>query len=133
MGTRSLDMTWRIGRQDDASRVARNLVSEVLVPVVAPATVSDAVLMTSELVTNVMMHTPDGCTLGLTYDPALGIVRVEVSDSSPQLLATVRSTPPSDRVGGFGLKLVTRLADKWGHEVDPHRKTVWFELDSAKV
>jgi len=129
MEARSLDMTWTIGRRDDASRIARSLVSEVLHPVVAPTTVADAVLLTSELVTNVMMHTEDACTLALTYDPALGIVRVEVTDTSPQLLATVASTPPNDEIGGFGLKLVTRLAAEWGYELAADRKTVWFELD----
>ena len=133
METRSLDMTWRIGRRDDASRVARNLVSEVLDPVVTPTTVADAVLLTSELVTNVMMHTDDACTLALTFDPSVGVVRVEVSDSSPQLPPTVTSAPSRDRIGGFGLELVTRLATEWGHELDSHRKTVWFELDCARA
>ena len=107
--------------------------SEVLDPIVAPTTVADAVLLTSELVTNVMMHTEDACTLALTYDPTVGIVRVEVTDTSPQLLATVAPTPPNDQFGGFGLKLLTRLAAEWGYELDSDRKTVWFELDRARA
>ena len=107
--------------------------SEVLEPVVAPTTVADAVLLTSELVTNVMMHTEDACTLALTYDPAVGTVRVEVTDTSPNCLPPSRPTPPNDQSGGFGLKLVTRLAAEWGYELDSDRKTVWFELDGARA
>ena len=122
-------MTWTIERRDDASRVARTLIGEALAPVAPSATVADAVLLTSELVTNVMMHTEDDCTLALNFDPAASIVRVEVTDSSPDRPAIVAHEPTVDRIGGFGLKLVARLAAEWGYEVRPHRKTVWFELD----
>jgi anti-sigma regulatory factor (Ser/Thr protein kinase) len=125
-------MTWTIERRDDASRVARTLIGEALAPVAPSGTVADAVLLTSELVSNVMMHTGDDCTLAVNFDPAASTVRVEVTDSSPDRLAIVDHHPSADRVGGFGLELVTRLAAEWGYELRPHHKTVWFELDGAR-
>src|SRR3954453_20046582 len=35
---------------------------------------------------------------------------------------------PADAVGGWGLVLVERLADRWGLERDGDATVVWFEL-----
>lgn len=126
-------MTWTIGRRDDASWVARTLVADALDPVAPPTLVADALLLTSELVTNAMMHTDDAeCTLGLTFDPTQNLVHVEVTDRSPNRLAAAASPSPADRIGGYGMTLVARLADEWGCDTDSHRKTVWFELGGTR-
>ncbi|MGW2032628.1 ATP-binding protein [Streptomyces sp. NPDC001811] len=84
-----------------------------------------AELLTSELVTNALVHTDDDAVLTAVVDP--GGLRVEVRDfvarrPEPHAPAT------DDDTHGRGLLLVRSLADAWG--VRPHEvgKSVWFEL-----
>ncbi|MBG7698871.1 ATP-binding protein [Streptomyces sp. MC1] len=84
-----------------------------------------AELLTSELVTNALVHTDDDAVLTAVVDP--GALRVEVRDfvaRRPELHAP----DTDDDTHGRGLLLVQSLADDWG--VRPHGvgKSVWFEL-----
>ncbi|KMS91144.1 MULTISPECIES: ATP-binding protein [Streptomyces] len=84
-----------------------------------------AELLTSELVTNALVHTDDDAVLTAVVDP--GGLRVEVRDfvaRRPELHAPATD----DDTHGRGLLLVQSLADDWG--VRPHGvgKSVWFEL-----
>ncbi|MGW0993936.1 ATP-binding protein [Streptomyces sp. NPDC002520] len=84
-----------------------------------------AELLTSELVTNALVHTDDDAVLiAVVSQDAL---RVEVRDfvaRRPRLCAP----DTGDGTHGRGLVLVQSLADAWG--VRPHDvgKSVWFEL-----
>ena len=126
----SLYRSWTIRREPDASGVSRQLISEALEPLAAPATVADVALLTSELVTNVMMHTTDICVVSLTFDPAERSVLVGVTDASPARGAAIEPERVAGDVGGFGLRLVDSIAVRWGCEVGVDSKTVWFELDT---
>jgi anti-sigma regulatory factor (Ser/Thr protein kinase) len=85
----------------------------------------DLKLMVSELVTNSCRHAGlsanEGIHLRLGF--AGGGVRVEVEDHG-------RFRPPvapGDNGSGWGLKIVDRLADRWG--IEDHEGTlVWFEM-----
>jgi anti-sigma regulatory factor (Ser/Thr protein kinase) len=85
-----------------------------------------AILLTSELVTNAIVHVGGGVELRVNGDA--GVVRITVRDSSP--------TPPKPRtsddraVTGRGLGLVEQLAARWGTDLttSPRGKEVWFEL-----
>ena len=80
-----------------------------------------AVLLTSELATNAVVHarTPFRVTVMLDDD-----LTVEVSDGSEVL---PRLEPvPIDGESGRGLLLVSRLADRWGSRPEERGKTVWF-------
>lgn len=86
----------------------------------------DAVLMTSELATNALVHAGSPFIVDVSCSDK-GVVRIEVSDSDP--------TPPvpkaavsHESVGGRGLLLVTSLAARWGYHLTRHGKTVWFEV-----
>jgi len=83
-----------------------------------------AELLTSELVTNVVRHAATPVSLALRWDvPRL---RVAVGDGSPTLpVVATRATLG----GGYGLRLVTRLATDWGVTPTPEGKVVWFVLD----
>jgi hypothetical protein len=90
-----------------------------------PAEVSEcAALLTSELVTNAVLHaaTPFTVTLHLMTDR----IRVDVADGSP--------VPPSikdyatDAATGRGLTLFNTLASDWGVQPVIGGKIVWFEL-----
>jgi anti-sigma regulatory factor (Ser/Thr protein kinase) len=88
--------------------------------------VSDAVLLTSELVTNAVVHTRRPCRLSLGFHPAACFLRVDVIDRSRD---QPRVCPPSaGQVGGLGLRIVDATSTRWGTAPRRGGKSVWFEL-----
>lgn len=84
-----------------------------------------AVQLTSELVTNAIVHAPCGSlVVCVTLDDEH--LRVTVLDGSSRL-PQVRDTMPSEGSGG-GLRLVDALATSWGIDAVRGGKAVWFEL-----
>ncbi|MFF5444056.1 ATP-binding protein [Streptomyces sp. NPDC012888] len=85
-----------------------------------------AELLTTELVTNALVHTDQGAEVGIRLDDAR--LRVEVRDSADK-----RPRPyvpiADDGTHGRGLLLVQALADAWGVDPLADGKVVWFELD----
>ncbi|MFD8228901.1 SpoIIE family protein phosphatase [Streptomyces massasporeus] len=93
--------------------------------------VDDAVVLTSELVTNAVVHAGTSAdVLCLRSDEG---ARIEVADHYPEreipLQATAINMGSPDREGGRGLQLCAALAGRWGVEYTPTHKTVWFQLD----
>lgn len=91
--------------------------------------VDDAVLLTSELVTNAVVHA--GTPVQVTCRLAGGAVEVVVSDGLPGRLvpeAPEREAVPSERTGGRGLLLPAALASAWGVAYGRASKAVWFRL-----
>lgn len=93
--------------------------------------VDDAVVLTSELVTNAVVHAGTKAdVLCLRADDG---VRVEVADRYPErevpLLGSPADIAGPDRENGRGLLLCAALASRWGVEYTPTRKNVWFQLD----
>ncbi|MGW0548554.1 ATP-binding SpoIIE family protein phosphatase [Streptomyces altiplanensis] len=87
-----------------------------------------AVLMVSEMVTNVLVHT-DGDALLVaeaTGEPGARRLRVEVADSSDELPHKRR--PGEMASSGRGLILMEMLADTWGVDPRGEGKCIWFEL-----
>lgn len=83
-----------------------------------------AELLTSELVTNALLHAGTDLTVHVERDEDR--VRIAVDDGSD--VAPVLGDPDSDDVGGRGLPLVAILATRWGWEPLPSGKRVWFEV-----
>ncbi|WP_369262739.1 SpoIIE family protein phosphatase [Streptomyces sp. R35] len=93
--------------------------------------VDDAVVLTSELVTNAVVHAGTSAdVLCLRSDDG---VRIEVADRYPEreipLQATAVNMGSPDREGGRGLQLCAALAGRWGVEYTPTHKQVWFQID----
>ncbi|WP_329301953.1 SpoIIE family protein phosphatase [Streptomyces sp. NBC_00659] len=93
--------------------------------------VDDAVVLTSELVTNAVVHAGTSAdVLCLRSDDG---VRIEVADRYPEreipLQATAVNMGSPDREGGRGLQLCAALARRWGVDYTPTHKQVWFQLD----
>ncbi|MET9390584.1 ATP-binding protein [Streptomyces sp. NPDC006624] len=119
----------RLGRADlravpEARRALRELLGHWGRPERSDLT-DVAELLTSELVTNAIVHTDHDALLTATVGPR-GL-RVEVRDfvaRRPRLRVPVAD----EGTNGRGLFLVQSLADAWG--VRPHGvgKAVWFEL-----
>ncbi|MDF3289961.1 MULTISPECIES: ATP-binding protein [Streptomyces] len=97
-----------------------------------PGLVDTAELLTSELVTNALVHTDQGAvfTARLTGG-AEGRLRVEVRDFSARRPKPRQATDHTP--SGRGLLLVKELADAWGVRVQRLGKTVWFELAAASA
>jgi anti-sigma regulatory factor (Ser/Thr protein kinase) len=90
----------------------------------------NAILLTSELVTNSVMHSSSrghGGTITLVIMESTGGLRIEVSDQGSDLSSPVvrGDVYASD---GHGLFLVQTLADQWGYLRDDKGTTVWFWL-----
>ncbi|KMS76103.1 hypothetical protein ACM01_07765 [Streptomyces viridochromogenes] len=93
--------------------------------------VDDAVVLTSELVTNAVVHAGTSAdVLCLRSDEG---VRIEVADRYPEREIPLQGSPVNmgspDREGGRGLQLCAALAGRWGVEYTPTHKQVWFQLD----
>ncbi|MFG3497123.1 ATP-binding protein [Streptomyces sp. NPDC047928] len=84
-----------------------------------------AELLTSELVTNALIHTEHGAVLTATLSTTR--LRVEVRDFAAAM-PTPYAPAIDDGTHGRGLLLVQALADAWGVQSQGVGKVVWFEL-----
>nr|WP_078509092.1 ATP-binding protein [Streptomyces zinciresistens] len=89
-----------------------------------------AELLTSELVTNAIVHTGHEAYLTATLGP--DGLRVEVRDFVARR-PEPRVPDADDGTNGRGLLLVQALADAWGVRTHGVGKAVWFELDAGAV
>ncbi|WP_030778498.1 SpoIIE family protein phosphatase [Streptomyces sp. NRRL S-920] len=91
----------------------------------------DAVVLTSELVTNAVVHA--GTAADVLCLRSADAVRIEVSDHYPEREIPLQQSSANmgspDREGGRGLQLCAALATRWGVEYTPTHKQVWFQLD----
>lgn len=89
----------------------------------------DALLLTSELVTNAVRHGDGEITCRLWPGPE--VLRLEVTDASPAQPETVERGLAAE--SGRGLQIVECVASRWGATTAGHStgKTVWFELDTG--
>jgi serine phosphatase RsbU (regulator of sigma subunit)/anti-sigma regulatory factor (Ser/Thr protein kinase) len=91
--------------------------------------VDDAVLLTSELVTNAVVHA--GTDVQVTCKLAGDAVEVVIRDSHPARMVPgpVRDDRiPAERTGGRGLLLPSALASAWGVSYGTDTKAVWFRM-----
>ncbi|MDP2292212.1 MAG: ATP-binding protein [Actinomycetota bacterium] len=113
-------------RDIHADRIARRAVQGVLRD--APIEpVRDALLLTSELVSNAIRHTPGDCCVAAHYWPHERRLRVDVSDESSHL-PTLPKRPSAEALSGRGMRLLDDIASAWGCTPTPSGKIVWFEL-----
>ncbi|QIP84334.1 SpoIIE family protein phosphatase [Streptomyces sp. Tu 2975] len=93
--------------------------------------VDDAVVLTSELVTNAVVHA--GTSADVLCLRSEDGVRVEVADRYPEREVPIQGAGSAianlDSENGRGLLLCAALASRWGVEYTPTHKTVWFQLD----
>jgi anti-sigma regulatory factor (Ser/Thr protein kinase) len=86
------------------------------------------VLMTSELVTNAVVHA--GSRIDLVVEILARSMRVEVQDQSSKWPEIVELSQ-RDR-HGRGLAIIEKLSDQWGVTATDSGKTVWFVLNQAR-
>ncbi|MFJ9849315.1 SpoIIE family protein phosphatase [Streptomyces sp. NPDC101150] len=90
--------------------------------------VDSAVLMVSEMITNVLMHTDGDALLVAEISGERGSrrIRVDVADGSDEL--PHRRSPGELASSGRGLVLLELLAGAWGVNPRGDGKSTWFEL-----
>ena len=90
--------------------------------------IDDAILLTSELVTNAVIHA--GTPIVLVVQHIQRGVRIGVNDDVPSLPERRYAGGGPPREDGRGVWLLDQLADRWGVQRRSHdSKFVWFELD----
>jgi anti-sigma regulatory factor (Ser/Thr protein kinase) len=124
---------------EDLSSVsrARRLVSDLLERWELRGLGEVAMLLTSELVANALIHTGGGASLVIAV--ADGVLEIGVSDHDHQAINLVQ--PKLERLGaadhgaipaegGRGLLIVDSLADEWGVVQLANGKQVWIRLST---
>jgi len=108
--------------------VARQQLRELLHDWTSQDQIDSAVLLLSEMLTNVLVHTDaDALLLAEVRDQADGRrMRIEVTDPSDDLPHKRR--PGELASSGRGLVLIELLADTWGVDPRGEGKSIWFEL-----
>ncbi len=114
-----------------APKAARHVIEGLLVDQ-THTFMDDALLMTSELVTNAVMHAGTKCTMCAQFDSASGWLRVEVADRSHHVPA-LPMQPDADAIGGHGLRIVAAIARQWGVASTRTGKVMWFELGGGSA
>ncbi len=115
----------------DASSVGetRTFVRDALGETDAPPDVVDsAVLLVSELATNVTLHARTDLQVTIRFEQSR--LWAEVKDWNSRMPQTCMA--PIDATTGRGLALVEALASRWGAERDDDGKRIWFLLEADR-
>jgi anti-sigma regulatory factor (Ser/Thr protein kinase) len=88
----------------------------------------DALLLTSELVTNAVRHGAPEVALQVTFDPPH--ITVVVIDGGRQVPVLPPQPAAKDSPSGRGLRLVDEIATRWGITRESTDHTcVWFQIE----
>jgi anti-sigma regulatory factor (Ser/Thr protein kinase) len=122
----SIERRTTLGRSLAVVRTARRFVRDVLEDSeVAGEVVETVELLTSEVITNALVHARSAPELAVRVRHE--VVRVEVVDISP--VVPIRRTIETDALSGRGIAIVESLASQWGVTgLSDRGKTVWFEV-----
>jgi anti-sigma regulatory factor (Ser/Thr protein kinase) len=98
-----------------------------------PAAVADAALVTSELLSNAILHArplPEAC-IRVSWILTATTVEVIVSDGGSATRPRA-SRPSLSSIGGRGLGIVEHLCTSWGVRADERGTTVWAVLPAPR-
>jgi anti-sigma regulatory factor (Ser/Thr protein kinase) len=124
-GSAAAEVSLELGADPGAPAAARRFVAGVLRRWgYEPALCDDAVLITSELATNAVMHARSSFTVIVRHTPSGVQLRVRDARLEPPRLLDQGLMA----VSGRGLRLVGLLADDWGTELCGNGKTVWADI-----
>ena len=112
-----------------AARAVRRFTGQTLSAWGMAELVSDALIVVSELASNVLRHASSPFRVSVRrVDEA---VRIEVHDLSPAL--PERRDVALGATNGRGVALVAALSDKWGTDLRPDGKAVWAVLAAPRL
>lgn len=119
-----MEATIRLSPHPTSAREAREFVAGTLRRWGRRDQTEAAVLLTSELVTNAIVHARS--QVAVTMRMAGEGLRISVLDESTD--QPVLQSGTDQLASGRGLTLVEALAASWGVDPEGRGKTVWFEL-----
>lgn len=109
----------------DIGTVRQRLTNDLLAIGMAAYRIDEAVVVASELIANVLVHTDSTASVTVTAEAER--LRVGVADDSNEMPDLMPADP--SRIGGNGLRIVDDFADTWGATSTPdHGKIVWFTV-----
>ncbi|MFD7640366.1 ATP-binding protein [Kitasatospora sp. NPDC059795] len=117
----------RLPSRPESAGVARRLVLSVLAAWNLHHLLEVGELLTGELVANAVRHA-GGRMIGLKLVRRPGWLRIEVRDSSRALPCLIVAPETGRYQSGHGLRVVDELSDRWGADLLPRGKGVWFEM-----
>ena len=124
MSSRTGEVRLELEARPQSASQARRAVVSLLGRSELESLVDITVLLTSELVTNAILHARTNVVVTIAVDPPT--VRVEVSDDAEQY--PEMRPPDEEATSGRGMVLVDALATAWGVRPANGGKCVWFEL-----
>lgn len=119
-------MLLRLPGADVSVARARHAVADYCRGRVRDAVRDDALLLTSELVTNACQASSGNVEVAAHFDDT-GLLVTVTDDSGEPIPPTPRCVDVRD-VAGRGLFLLDQIAGTWGHFGSATSKTVWFCL-----
>ncbi|WP_235438085.1 ATP-binding protein [Kitasatospora griseola] len=117
----------RLPSRPESAGVARRLVLSVLASWKLHHLLEVGELLTGELVANAVRHA-GGRMIGLKLVRRPGWLRIEVRDSSRAMPCLILAPEIGRYQNGHGLRVVDELSDRWGADLLPRGKGVWFEV-----
>jgi anti-sigma regulatory factor (Ser/Thr protein kinase) len=124
----SVRAIYRIEARADGPARARRIITGELARVLPRRRLEDVKLMISELVTNAVKYATKNKNEQITLDLRLGPeICCSVIDTGDVFPATREIAEPS----AWGLKVVDRLAERWGVTRTRGRTSVWFATSCA--
>ncbi|MGH9177006.1 MAG: ATP-binding protein [Acidimicrobiales bacterium] len=109
----------------DQVQLVRAFVQATLIEWDMAERIDDTTLVTSELVTNAILHARTPIRIVLQA-PDGDLLRVEVIDDNPR--TPVRAADEDGATTGRGLRVVAGAASNWGTDTEGTGKVVWAEL-----
>lgn len=133
MATRSQVVPSRPAAFVEARRFVREAAADSTPGQVPRHVVDDAMLLTSELVTNAVRHSGQASDdpIELTVSVETDLLRVMVRDQGTGF-DPGDARARSDN-GGWGFTLVRRLSSRWGVDRTGGGTDVWFEIDLPRA
>jgi anti-sigma regulatory factor (Ser/Thr protein kinase) len=120
----------RFRRTSDQIPEARAFVRKTLFRWGETFAVDNALLVTSELFTNAVLHGSGRIDIYVTLNQEA--VRIAVVDDGHRTPERWRKRGAAPTPGGRGLRIVDALASTWGNNLDPTGRTrVWAEMPRA--
>jgi|ERR1700678_2159551 anti-sigma regulatory factor (Ser/Thr protein kinase) len=128
-GVRERNQSATFPRRARSAPLARRFVTEVIGQ---HAAADDAVLLTSELVTNALVHARDATTVTVTVTLTTALIRIDVHDDGQTGIPHWRDAD-SRAEDGRGFQIVNTLAQRWGFTRERNRTCCWFEVTAASA